>query len=269
MTSPRLTRAQWGAIPVPAGRPTRVDRTEGTAVHWVGPSLWGRTGHADRHAQCAGKLRAIQRQHMAGEWYDVAYNEGVCPHGYRFELRGHHVQTGANGSSTGNRSHYAILALVGVGDDVPAVMVAALVDAFADYRANAGAGPDTTTHTAILKAHTGKTTQCPGTDLIRLEAAGTFTRAPAAPSRAKPRRPAPAVPRYPGPTRPSRTYSPATRAFQARLKARGWRIDVDGYHGPQTSSVLRSFQRNKRLKAVDGLGGPETWTALWRLPITD
>lgn len=176
MTSPRVTRARWGARPVPVDRPTRVPSTEGTAVHWVGPGMWGARGPAGRHAECPGKLRGIQRSHMAGEWYDIAYNEAVCPHGYRFELRGHHVQTGANGSSAGNRSHYAILALVGVGDPTTPELLAALQDAFEDYRRNADAGPDTTTHAVLLRRHTGKLTACPGPTLTATEAGGAFTR---------------------------------------------------------------------------------------------
>lgn len=80
-------------------------------------------------------------------------------------------------------------------------------------------------------------------------------------------KPTPVIPVYPGPSRPSRYYSGATKAFQRRLKARGWTIDVDGYHGPATTAVFKSFQKNKGLK-VDGIGGPATWAALWRLPVT-
>ena len=175
MATPRLTRAQWGAVPVDPDRPTRVPSTAGTAQHWVGPRVWGDAGPAGRHSLCAGKLRGIQRAHMAGEYYDVAYNEAACPHGYRYELRGHHVQTGANGSSAGNRSHYAILALVGEGDPTTPELLEALADAHEDYRAHAAAGDDTTTHAAILEKHTGRTTGCPGPGLIREESAGTFT----------------------------------------------------------------------------------------------
>lgn len=181
MTSQRLTRAQWGAIPVDPERRTIVRTTDGTALHWVGPGTWGTAGPAGRHSLCAGKVRGIQRGHMAGEWYDIAYSEVVCPHGTRFEGRGHHVQTGANGSSAGNRSHYAVLALVGEGDPQPLELVLALLDAFEDYRARAGAGPDTTTHRDILKRHTGRITECPGDKLATLERFGAFMHHPHTP----------------------------------------------------------------------------------------
>lgn len=174
MTTPRLTRGQWGAIRVDPDRPTRVASTRGTALHWVGPKVWGTLGSAGRHHLCAGKFQGIQRTHMAGEYYDIAYSEGVCPHGTRYELRGHHVQVGANGSAAGNRSHYAILALVGEGDVITAELIAGIYDAFEDYRRNAHAGTDTTTHRAILKANTGRTTECPGDRFAELEGAGRF-----------------------------------------------------------------------------------------------
>lgn len=193
MTTPRISRAQWGARP-PEGPPTRVPSTDGTALHWVGPGTWGAAGSIGRHSLCAGKVRGIQRSHQAGEWRDIAYNEVCCPHGYRFEGRGHNVQTGANGSSAGNRSHYAILALVGVGDAVTTQLLEALEDAFDDYRRHAAAGDDTTTHRSILRRETGRTTECPGDRLAALEAAGRFSpRPPAPPAPTPPPDPTPAA----------------------------------------------------------------------------
>jgi hypothetical protein len=177
--TPRILRAGWGAIPVAADRPTKVASTDGTALHWVGPKVWGDAGSAGRHSLCAGKIRGIQRSHMAGEWYDIAYSEIVCPHGYRYEGRGYHVQTGANGSATGNRKFYAVLALVGQGDKITTELVVALVDAFQAYRDHAGAGRETTTHRVVLKLYAGRTTECPGDYLTALETAGRFMAKPA------------------------------------------------------------------------------------------
>lgn len=75
---------------------------------------------------------------------------------------------------------------------------------------------------------------------------------------------APAVPAYPGLTREGMRNSTATRAYQQRLRDRGWTISVDGDHGPATTRVIRAFQAEKGLGA-DGVGGPQTWTALWTL----
>lgn len=52
------------------------------------------------------------------------------------------------------------------------------------------------------------------------------------------------------------------KAWQQRLKDRGWRITVDGIWGPQSVSILKQFQAEKRLHA-SGTRNPETWTALW------
>lgn len=57
------------------------------------------------------------------------------------------------------------------------------------------------------------------------------------------------------------------RQLQQRLKDRGWRINVDGRYGTATRDVVRSFQREKRLR-VDGAVGAQTWAALWESPIT-
>jgi hypothetical protein len=52
------------------------------------------------------------------------------------------------------------------------------------------------------------------------------------------------------------------RAFQQRLKDRGWKISVDGDWGPQSAKILTAFQQEKGL-GVDGKMGPQSWTALW------
>ena len=57
------------------------------------------------------------------------------------------------------------------------------------------------------------------------------------------------------------------RRWQARMRARGWPIAVDGVYGPTSESVCRRFQADKGLTA-DGVVGPETWHAAWVAPIT-
>jgi peptidoglycan hydrolase-like protein with peptidoglycan-binding domain len=79
-------------------------------------------------------------------------------------------------------------------------------------------------------------------------------------------KPARKVPPFPGTVRRGDTGS-AVRAVQARLKARGWRISVDGAFGPQTEGVVRKFQAEKGL-TVDGIAGRKTWRALWTAPVT-
>lgn len=57
-------------------------------------------------------------------------------------------------------------------------------------------------------------------------------------------------------------YSKGLKTWQARMKKRGWSIDVDGRYGVQTEKVVRAFQKSKGLK-VDGQIGPTTWAAAW------
>jgi len=72
---------------------------------------------------------------------------------------------------------------------------------------------------------------------------------------------------YPGVTREGMRDSPITRAYQERLKGRGWRIAVDGDHGPGTTRVLKAFQAEFHLK-VDGVGGRDTWNCICTKPVT-
>lgn len=53
---------------------------------------------------------------MAGEFSDIAYNFGVCPHGSTYELRGWNTQTGANGTTDANRKYLAVVYMAGTGD---------------------------------------------------------------------------------------------------------------------------------------------------------
>lgn len=55
--------------------------------------------------------------------------------------------------------------------------------------------------------------------------------------------------------------------YQRQMRNRGWTIAVDGYYGPQTADVTKSFQREKGLK-VDGLVGPATWRTAWTAKVT-
>lgn len=78
--------------------------------------------------------------------------------------------------------------------------------------------------------------------------------------------PEPGVPTFPGETQIGSRGS-AVAQVQARLKARGWNVTVDGAFGPKTRDVVQAFQREKGLRP-DGIVGPRTWLALWASPIT-
>lgn len=65
---------------------------------------------------------------------------------------------------------------------------------------------------------------------------------------------------YPGLTKEG-MKGPATKAFQQRLRLRGYNIAADGDHGPNTTKAMKAFQQSRHLTA-DGVGGPATWKAL-------
>ncbi|MFJ4676741.1 peptidoglycan-binding protein [Kitasatospora sp. NPDC088783] len=50
--------------------------------------------------------------------------------------------------------------------------------------------------------------------------------------------------------------------WQRRLADRGWSITADGWYGPASAQVCRSFQQRHGL-GVDGVVGPATWNAAW------
>jgi hypothetical protein len=55
--------------------------------------------------------------------------------------------------------------------------------------------------------------------------------------------------------------------WQHQMKARGWKIGVDGVYGAECEDVCRRFQHEKKLR-VDGIVGPRTWSASWTAPVT-
>lgn len=63
------------------------------------------------------------------------------------------------------------------------------------------------------------------------------------------------------------SHRASLRQFQARLKARGWKVSVDGLWGPQMDALVPKFQADQNL-TVDGKVGPQTWAAAWINPIT-
>lgn len=248
-----VTRSDLGWPPsAAADLPTAL----GVKVHYEGTHVSIAT-----HEGCVQEWRNIRASHLANTaegYVDVAYNFGVCKHGYVFEGRGLRKKTGANGNSALNTAHYAVVCFLGdSGDTEPTEdmklgLLAAIV-----YMRNNGAGQE-------VKGHRdGYATSCPGEPLYAwVKGFGSQ------PTPTNPSSPAP-TPNHPWPGVYISLGSKGdiVRTVQARLRERGWTIGVDGQFGPQTDSVVRAFQRDKNLTA-DGIVGRKTWDALWNAPIT-
>lgn len=63
-----------------------------------------------------------------------------------------------------------------------------------------------------------------------------------------------------------RWSSTGLRLWQARMRERGYSLEVDGRYGPETERIVRYFQRLIGA-TVDGKIGPATWRAAWDEPI--
>ncbi len=94
--------------------------------------------------------------------------------------------------------------------------------------------------------------------------ATTWLGASTSPSKPKP---VPTYPAFPGTLKRGMMNNANVKKFQAKLKQRGWDISVDGDFGPGTESVVKKFQKEKRL-VVDGLVGPGTWKSIFTSKVT-
>jgi hypothetical protein len=59
--------------------------------------------------------------------------------------------------------------------------------------------------------------------------------------------------------------------WQDRMAKRGWRIDVDGFFGPQSAAVAKAFAAQKHLQLGSALPGEvnsAVWAAAWQLPVS-
>ena len=65
------------------------------------------------------------------------------------------------------------------------------------------------------------------------------------------------------------TYRIAVKHWQRRMAARGWNITVDGYFGPQSAAVARSFAADKKVTtAVPGTVDQQVWDLAWTTAVT-
>jgi hypothetical protein len=165
------SRSGWGAAAPKSRTPWNVANLEGICQHWFGSPRAAFT-----HAGCDDLLRAVQRNHQAGEFSDIAYNIGVCPHGSMYELRGWHVQTGANGNADLNRRFLAVVYMAGVGDPLTPKGRDALIRVYAEaFRL--GVGVKAVGHGAVAPSGT----DCPGAQLRNFLASGAWKPVPPKP----------------------------------------------------------------------------------------
>ena len=165
-----ISRSGWGAAPPESRTPWDVSKLEGICLHWFGSPR-----AASSHAGCDDLLRSVQRSHMAGEFSDIAYNIGVCPHGSRYELRGWNIQTGANGNADLNRRFLAVVYMAGVGDGLTPAGRDGLIAVFREAFLR-GVGEKAAGHGQL----TGST-ECPGPQLRNFLASGVWRPVPPKP----------------------------------------------------------------------------------------
>ena len=58
------------------------------------------------------------------------------------------------------------------------------------------------------------------------------------------------------------------RAWQARMRDRGWDIRVDGRFGPRSARVAARFAAEKGIRVAPGTVDRTMWQAAWNLPVT-
>ena len=68
-------------------------------------------------------------------------------------------------------------------------------------------------------------------------------------------------------TQPPAMRGDDVRAWQRKMKARGWSIRTDGVFDKASEHICEQFQREKKLE-IDGVIGPQTWHATWHAPVT-
>lgn len=231
MTSPFVSRAEWGARPARSSTPLSAGTV---AIHWAGtPS------NVNSHADCARTVKSFQNYHMDTHgWADIAYSLLVCPHGTIFEGRGKGKRTAANGTNQGNGEAYAVCYIMGTGQPFTDEAKVAINDAVEML----APGGQWVPH----RKYTGS--ECPGDVIIAWINAGHPASTDTRPCEQKV-------------IRQDSTDERCVRFLQDCLIRHGHSIDSDGDFGPATAAAVRAFQEFNGLEA-DGIVGPETWAIL-------
>jgi hypothetical protein len=161
----RITRKEWGARKR-RHHPGRLEADEvvGIALHW--PAMSG-TVHTVKGA--IASLQAWQNYHMDTHgWSDIAYQEAIDQDGNVYVLRGLRNRSAANGNTTTNGTHGAILLIVGPGEQPTPALVAAVRRRVARHR-------ELFPNSRRIVGHGDlKSTTCPGPVVMAAIRAGTF-----------------------------------------------------------------------------------------------
>jgi hypothetical protein len=152
-------RGAWGAA-APRGRdPLYPADARGVAIHYTGMDA----DEQALHANCAARVRGIQRYHMEEkDWLDIAYSHVCCRHGFVFVGRGYGIRTAANGTREANDHYFAICFLGNDShgrDDVTPAAKRALGELIRDYRRRYPRALRVRPHSAFVA------TDCPGLEL--------------------------------------------------------------------------------------------------------
>lgn len=154
-----VSRSAWGAraYRLPSGSIQYSGSRRGVKIHYLGAA------YSDRaHSKCDDYIRSVQRLHMdSNGWSDIGYSFLVCTHGYVYEGRGLKRRNSANGNTSLNEAHYAVLGLVGSSGltQPTTAQLHGLRDAIEYCRKNGPAGSE-------IKGHRdGYPTACPGAPL--------------------------------------------------------------------------------------------------------
>jgi len=106
-----VSRRAWGARSPRCREALPPAQVRGLAVHYSASNA----DEQERHANCAARVRGIQRFHQdVNGWCDIAYSFVFCKHGYVFAGRGWGTRTAAQGTEAGNSHYHAACFL---GDD--------------------------------------------------------------------------------------------------------------------------------------------------------
>lgn len=162
-----VSRAAAG-IPPPARTRSPMNDPLGITIHYSGSLADARP----RHVDCAAVLLSWYRLHtepgglgVPEGGADIGYNWTLCPHGYRFVLRGRQWCSGANGTSASNRRHYAVCVMGGdrAGRrDVTPEALWALEDLILQL------GRELDTLREVWPHRHWRSTGCPGEELVAL-----------------------------------------------------------------------------------------------------